>query len=310
MPAHRPRILCAIASDDLATAVVATARRLARDGGYELRFMHSADVPTRTVPMYGGAPGFPGYSRDLMVREAGQAGQNLLDRLGLDEGEAEVVIGDPVREIRHCAEAFEAELLVLGSPGHGPLAGALLGSTTRALASEGRWPLLIVRNADDAQLDGPVVCAVPARVEDALPVVEAAERFAGRLNRELVLAHVEEDHESGFALDAGGFPAAPGGVLPTAPPRTTTSTSPSRTVLDEVASRLPERPDIRTELLRGEPAPALSALAREERAQTIVVGRRGLGAVRGAIEGSVSIDLTRDADCPVMIVPGRDARDL
>ncbi len=72
-----------------------------------------------------------------MVREAGRAGQALLDRLGLDPETAEVVLGDPVREIRHKAEEIDPELLVLGSRGHGPLAGAILGSVTRSLASEG-----------------------------------------------------------------------------------------------------------------------------------------------------------------------------
>lgn len=303
MPSPRPRILCAITSDDLATSVVATARRLAQQGGYDVHYLHAADVPTRTVPVYGGAPGFPGYSRDLMVREAGQAGQALLERLGLDRGSAEVVIGDPVREIRHKADEIDPELVLVGSRGHGPISGAILGSVTRALASEGRWPLLIVRNTHDAQLHGPVVCGVAGRLEDAEPVVQVAERFARRLGRELILAHVEEDEASAARIDAGGFPAAPGGVLPAAPPRPTKASS-SATVLDELTSRLADGGVYRSEVLHGSPASELSTLASEEGAQALVVGRRGLGALRSAIEGSVSLELTRSAGCPVMIVPG------
>ncbi len=59
MPADRARILCAVTSDDLAPHVVATARRLGQQGDYDVRFLHAADVPRRTVPVYGGAPGFP-----------------------------------------------------------------------------------------------------------------------------------------------------------------------------------------------------------------------------------------------------------
>ena len=302
MASHRPIILCAITSDDLATAVVATGRRLAQQGGYDVRFLHVADVPSRTVPVYGGAPGYPGYSRDLMVREAGQAGQALLDRLGLDPATSEIVIGDPIREIRFKAEEIEPELLVLGSRGHGSLSAAILGSVTRALASHGRWPLLVVTNTDGAELNGPVVCGVPQRLEDAEPIARMADRFARRLGRKLVLAHVDDDDDANVKVDAGGFRAAPGGVLPAAPPRRTDLASPS-TDLDALASRLEGDEAIRTVILNGSPTSALVALARDEGAQAIVVGRRGLGAVRSAIEGSVSLDLTRNAGCPVMFVP-------
>ncbi len=134
-----------------------------------------------------------------------------------------------------------------------------------------------------------------------MPLVHVAERFARRLGRELVLAHVEEDTEVRVVVAGAGFPAAPGGVLPPAPPwRTDVSSS---TILDKVTSRVQEDHGVRTELLQGSPASALAALAGEEGAQAIVAGRRRIGAMRSAIEGSVSLDLIRDAGCPVMIVP-------
>jgi nucleotide-binding universal stress UspA family protein len=48
---------------------------------------------------------------------------------------------------------------------------------------------------------------------------------------------------------------------------------------------------------------ALLTLAREEDAALIVVGSRGLGAVRSALLGSFSRSVLADAPCPVVVVP-------
>jgi nucleotide-binding universal stress UspA family protein len=51
----------------------------------------------------------------------------------------------------------------------------------------------------------------------------------------------------------------------------------------------------------GKPADVLAQLAQSEDAELIVVGTRGLGAVRGAI-GSVTYRLLHRAHCPVLVV--------
>jgi len=56
----------------------------------------------------------------------------------------EVVAGDPADEIVAYADSIEADLTVLGSRHRGPLAGALLGSVSRAVLHESRRPVLIV----------------------------------------------------------------------------------------------------------------------------------------------------------------------
>src|SRR3712207_2256550 len=106
MHVQQPRILCAVTSDDLAEAVVATARQIAEDGGYRVHFIHAADLPSRTAPVYHrGIPGVPAYSRHHMARQVAEASEALLDRLGLDS--AEIVPGDPVSEIRDKAEEIQ-----------------------------------------------------------------------------------------------------------------------------------------------------------------------------------------------------------
>lgn len=56
-----------------------------------------------------------------------------------------------------------------------------------------------------------------------------------------------------------------------------------------------------TELLEGLPAEAILELARSRDADLIVVGSRGLGAVKGALLGSVSLAIVHHADRPVLV---------
>jgi nucleotide-binding universal stress UspA family protein len=56
-----------------------------------------------------------------------------------------------------------------------------------------------------------------------------------------------------------------------------------------------------TELLEGSPAKAILNLARSRDVDLIVVGSRGLGAVKSALLGSVSSEIVHHADRPVLV---------
>jgi nucleotide-binding universal stress UspA family protein len=62
------------------------------------------------------------------------------------------------------------------------------------------------------------------------------------------------------------------------------------------------------EAIEGKPADALARKAKEIDADMIVVGSRGLGAVRAAI-GSVTLRLIHRAPCPVLVVHAREDAD-
>ena len=57
------------------------------------------------------------------------------------------------------------------------------------------------------------------------------------------------------------------------------------------------------EILEGTPPDLIVELARARKASLIVVGSRGLGAVAGALLGSVSSAVIHRADRPVLVVP-------
>jgi nucleotide-binding universal stress UspA family protein len=53
--------------------------------------------------------------------------------------------GDPADEIVAFADVIDADLIVVGSRGHGAIASALLGSVSRGVLHEARRPVLVVR---------------------------------------------------------------------------------------------------------------------------------------------------------------------
>jgi len=59
----------------------------------------------------------------------------------------ELLKGNPADEIVAFADTIGADLIVVGSRGHGVITGALLGSVSRSVLHESRRPVLVVRGA-------------------------------------------------------------------------------------------------------------------------------------------------------------------
>jgi nucleotide-binding universal stress UspA family protein len=61
--------------------------------------------------------------------------------------------------------------------------------------------------------------------------------------------------------------------------------------------------DVRRQVLTGDPAERLLGYVHDHGIDLLVVGRRGLGRIRGLLMGSVSAKVSSLAECPVIIVP-------
>ena len=59
--------------------------------------------------------------------------------------ETELLKGNPADEIVAFADTIDADLIVVGSRGHGAVASALIGSVSRGVLHESRRPVLVVR---------------------------------------------------------------------------------------------------------------------------------------------------------------------
>jgi nucleotide-binding universal stress UspA family protein len=71
-------------------------------------------------------------------------------KLAAEEGigvRTELLTGNPVDEIVAFADTIDADLIVVGSRGHGAVVSALLGSVSQGVLHEARRPVLIFRRA-------------------------------------------------------------------------------------------------------------------------------------------------------------------
>ena len=64
----------------------------------------------------------------------------------------ERISGDTVDEIVAVADSADADMIVIGSRGRGPLTSTLLGSVSKGVLAESRRPVLIVRGTHDREL--------------------------------------------------------------------------------------------------------------------------------------------------------------
>jgi len=199
--------------------------------------------------------------------------------------------GDVARELIDAGVDLDAELIVVGSRGRGPFASALLGSVSAAVAGGAHSPVLVVEPS--AVLgDGPIVAAVDGSgfSLDAARIALALDR---RLGRGFRVVHA-------YTLrPIPGVSAVPEARAELAQ----VDEQKAETLLADVAEQL-GIPAEETQAVRdgSEPA-ALVACARDVDASLVVVGSRGLGAVRAALLGSFSTGVLADAPCPVVVVP-------
>ncbi|HEX6679341.1 MAG TPA: universal stress protein [Gaiellaceae bacterium] len=91
------------------------------------------------------APALP-HEFDHRDYEPLQKAVELAEEKGI-QIETKLLKGKPADEIVAYADSIGADLIVVGSRGHGALTNALIGSVSRGVLRESRRPVLIVRGA-------------------------------------------------------------------------------------------------------------------------------------------------------------------
>lgn len=141
------KILVATDGSPSSTEAVAFGVELASEHEAELIFAHVVPmldvVPATGFGGMGGAfPHEPSEHDHVLLEEAAAVAsqQGVLSTTAL-------LRGDTVDEIVAYADSHDVDLIVVGSRGHGAIAGALLGSVSRGVLGESKRPVLIVRAA-------------------------------------------------------------------------------------------------------------------------------------------------------------------
>jgi nucleotide-binding universal stress UspA family protein len=138
------RILVAVDGSDGSRKAARFAIELARTANARLLLLSVLERPT-IVP-FGPLDGFA-FSR-MESEEQLTAVRKMLDEIGhqlpQEQVEKRVEFGTPAEVIVEQAQKLGADLVVLGSRGHGPVGRWLVGSTTDRVVHHSRSPVTVV----------------------------------------------------------------------------------------------------------------------------------------------------------------------
>lgn len=139
------KILISTDGSPSALQAVELGLELAAEQEAEVVFVHVAPG-TDVLPVNGFAMGpvtVPHEVTDHDMEPLDEAVQ-LAEERGLRVG-SRLLVGEPAKKIVEYADSIDADLIVVGSRGHGAISSALLGSVSRGILHAAKRPVLIVR---------------------------------------------------------------------------------------------------------------------------------------------------------------------
>ena len=285
---HLPRkILLATDGSEDARLAARAAASLTDKVGAELHVVHAwQSVPHPVID----ADYYEEGAKRLLEEQT-----EVVSGFGVAVSEAHLVMGPPVDAILDLAEEIGADLLVVGSRGHGTFGRLILGSVSEGVVHHATRPVLVMRGGEDAWPPERVVIG-----DDGSEAAKNAGELASSIGElfgvrgVLVRSYPElpEADRVGRALD----PRAVDDAL-----RRAEHNLHERA--EELGRLVGRRP--RIGIAAGDAAVAILEEAREsdEAKALIAVGSRGLGPIRRLRLGSVSTKVLRAAKGPVLVYP-------
>jgi len=147
------KILIATDGSPSAREAVAFGLELAAEQSAEAAVVHVAHAVDVLPTALFGIPGALPHSLTADDRVPLEEASMLAAEKGVS-ARTELLTGDPVDEIVAFADSIDADLIVVGSRGHGTVASAFLGSVSQGVLHETRRPVLIFRRTP-ARMDEP-----------------------------------------------------------------------------------------------------------------------------------------------------------
>ena len=282
------RILVGVDGSANGDAALAWALTEARARNCEIEAFWVWQVPALAYSAPGYLPPEPG----VLESEGGRILAEALAGIGgADDVKVSLRVteGSPAMVLLHASEEPDVGMVVVGSRGHGPVSGLLLGSVSHSLTHECKKPLTIV----------------PAGWEpDGGRIVVGVDGSSG--SRAALTWAVAEAQMRSVGIEAVMVWPSPAQTLPAhVPTKVRNAAGVQPAVAEKLAAAVAEVDtsgvDVVQTVLYGHPARTLMQHAAE--AVLLVVGTRGLGRAHEAVTGSVSHSCTHHATVPVTVVP-------
>ncbi len=291
------RILVAVDLSEASLSVLREGRALAAARGAALAVVYVAGNVGDVQPFFPqnyGANIVSALEIEKLARDAFDKRMAELQADGGPDVEPFFEVGSAYAEIVRRAEAWRADLVLVGSHGHTGLTRVLLGSVAAKVARHAHCPVLVSRQ----KRPGGVVLAATDLSDPSLPAVARAVAEATERGVALLVAHALDTGLVDYGIEAGAFFGS------SAPSTTPEARKQSREVLAGLLRDAAARFGGTGEglVLEGEAAGAIVRAAEERGADLLVVGTHGRTGLARLLMGSVAERVLERSPCSVLVV--------
>jgi universal stress protein E len=288
------RILAGTDFSELSVSAVRwAARHLAADA--DLVLVHAIDLPQP-----------PAFLRLLLptpeeigdnVRYGAEARlRELAESLGRDGVRTEVRTGRAPDVLCEAAREFAADIVVVGEHGTRKGVRGLLGTTADRLLSSSPVPVLVARDLPDSA-PAFVLAPLDGSPTDAL-VLQWSHIFRRQYGTKVTACHAID------VLDAYGRIRTISAALRAGELEQEMHRNAQRWIEQSLRSAGFEDGEAGAEVLVGDPRYGIPAVAQRLRADLIIMGARGAGALERAVLGSVTTAILNSTSYSVLVVTG------
>jgi len=198
--------------------------------------------------------------------------------------------GDAARQLVNEAALWHADLVVVGTHGRRGLKRMMLGSVASAVVKGAPCPVLCISRPPARTLGRRIL--VPMDYDEMSPwALEWASRLAGQTGGELMLFHsviVPAPVDPVYGIVAGNM--------------LDNMRLTARDFLEGHRPAVPESSRVTRSVALGTPGREITKIARDWRADLIVMGTHGRGMFTRCLLGGVTEHVLRHADCPVVCI--------
>ena len=291
------RVLIAFDGSAGAAQAVALGEGIDWPAGSMIRVVSVMEPTTlQLLPWAMGAAAAPVLGQDVIASiEAEQS--TVVGRLSAPDRVVDSVLlrDRPASGLVDQAQSFSADLVIVGSRGHGTIASLLLGSVSAEVVDRAPCPVLVARRPTLERVvfatDGSATAAAAEDVLARWPI------FASVSIRVVSVADVVRPWTTGIA------PTMYKQALNAYAKDVAEAEAAHLAIARESVKRLAEAGrSADAEIRKGDAAAEIIAVARESGANLVVVGSRGQTGLTGIVLGSVARNILLGSDASVLVI--------